>query len=119
MTQAFYYEGMIIIDALDRAKKTIQAIDNDEFNAVKFKIVNQLNATINRVRHQQCELEPLFFDDFGNEIEFGSDKISTGPLKKLFGKEIEPVSSNQQNEIRIPDDPNEADVEKLTQQNTE
>ena len=119
MTEAFFYEGMIIIDALEKAKKTIQAISNDEFNAVKFKIVNELNVTINRVRFNQCGLEPIFFDDNGNEIEFGSDKISTGPLKKLFGKDIEPVSKAEQNSIIIPDDPNEADVEKLSQQNTE
>jgi hypothetical protein len=111
MEAAFFVEGQIIITALERAKKTIQAIDCEEINAVKFRIVRQLNSTINIVRTHQCQLEPITFDDLGNPVDT-KELLTTGPLTRLFGKEISP-GSQQQDQPAIPDDPNEADIKNL------
>lgn len=112
MEAAFFYEGQIIISALERAKKTIQAIQCDEISAVKFRIIHQLNSTINNVRSHQCLLEPITFDDLGNPVDVRESSPNTGPLTRLFGKEISP-GRQQQEQPAIPIDPNEADIKNL------
>ena len=46
MMQAFYSEGLIIVSALERAKKTIQQIDNEEFLNLVFTFACYCGVTI-------------------------------------------------------------------------
>lgn len=104
----FYHAGLLIIDALENAKKRISQTFAEDFMAPG-RIINLLNQEINRVRFEQCGMDPI---DFGNA--FNSDRTEAagtngssaigGPLTKMLGKEINTHLVNAGPEIEMTDD---------------
>lgn len=88
----FHSSGLLIIDALTQARRKIELLFSEDF-MVPGRIINLLNEQINRVRFEQCGMDPLPFGNIFDSARPDDPNIAKpfaigGPLTKLFGKEI-------------------------------